>query len=117
MGECRRVAQSLQIEIPESMIERRLNVAGSAAGHKMYMLYDLQRGRSLELDALVAAVQELGKLTATPVPALDILLALAQKRGRQAGLHLQIRFPRSVCFGPRAAKSSRQRSLRITMST
>ena len=88
MGECRRVAQALQIEIPESMIARRLNVAGSAAGHKMSMLQDLERGRSLELDALVAAVQELGKLTATPTPALDILLALAQERGRQAGLSL-----------------------------
>jgi 2-dehydropantoate 2-reductase len=88
MGECRRVAQALQIDIPESMIERRLNVAGSAAGHKMSMLQDLERGRSLELDALVAAVQELGKLTATPTPAVDILLALAQERGRQAGLYL-----------------------------
>ena len=88
MGECRRVAQALQIDIPESMIERRLNVAGSAVGHKMSMLQDLERGRSLEIDALVAAVQELGKLTATPTPALDILLALAQERGRQAGLYL-----------------------------
>ena len=88
MRECRNVSQALQIDIPESMIERRLNVAGSAAGHKMSMLQDLERGRSLELDALVAAVQELGKLTATPTPALDILLALAQERGRQAGLSL-----------------------------
>ena len=87
MGECRRVAQALQIDIPESMIERRLNVAGSAAGHKMSMLQDLERGRSLELEALVAAVQELGRLTATSTPALDILLALAQERGRQAGLY------------------------------
>jgi len=88
MGECRRVAHALQIDIPESMIERRLNAAGSATGHKMSMLQDLERGRLLELDALVAAVQELGKLTATPTPALDILLALAQERGRQAGLYL-----------------------------
>jgi 2-dehydropantoate 2-reductase len=88
MRECRSVAQVLQIDIPESMIERRLNVAGSAAGHKMSMLQDLERRRTLELDALVAAVQELGKLTAIPTPALDILLALAQERGRQAGLCL-----------------------------
>jgi 2-dehydropantoate 2-reductase len=87
MRECRSVAQALQIEIPESMIERRLNAAGSAAGHKMSMLQDLERGRSLELDALVGAVQELGKLTATPTPAVDVLLALAQERGRQAGLY------------------------------
>jgi 2-dehydropantoate 2-reductase len=87
MRECRNVAQALQIDIPESMIERRLNVAGTAAGHKMSMLQDLERGRSLELDALVVAVQELGKLTSTPTPTVDILLALAQERGRQAGLY------------------------------
>lgn len=87
MQESRSGVAKLQIDIPESMIERRLNVAGSAAGHKMSMLQDLERGRSLELEALVAAVQELGTLTATPTPALDILLALAQERGRQAGLY------------------------------
>jgi 2-dehydropantoate 2-reductase len=87
MRECRSVAQALQIDIPESMIERRLNVAGTATEHKMSMLQDLERGRSLELDALVAAVQELGRLTATPTPTLDILLALGQERGRQAGLY------------------------------
>jgi 2-dehydropantoate 2-reductase len=87
MGECRRVAQALQIDIPESMIERRLDAAGSATGHKMSMLQDLERKRSLELDALVTAVQELGMLTATPTPSVDILLALAQERGRQAGLY------------------------------
>jgi 2-dehydropantoate 2-reductase len=53
----------------------------------MSMLQDLERGRSLELDALVAAVHELGKLMAIPTPSLDILLALAQERGRQAGLY------------------------------
>ena len=87
MRECRSVARALRIDIPESMIERRLNVAGLAAGHKMSMLQDLERARSLELDALVAAVQELGKVTATPTPVLDTLLALAQERGRQAGLY------------------------------
>jgi 2-dehydropantoate 2-reductase len=44
-------------------------------------------GYLAELDALVVAVQELGKLTSTPTPTLDILLALAQERGRQAGLY------------------------------
>jgi 2-dehydropantoate 2-reductase len=87
MKECRSVARALQIDIAESMIERRLDVAGSAAGHKMSMLQDLERGRSLELDALVRAVQEIGRLTATPTPTLDTLLALAQERGRQAGLY------------------------------
>ncbi len=87
MQECRQVAAALQVVIPEAMISRRLDVAGSARGHKMSMLQDLERGRSLEIDALVSAVQELGSLTNTPTRTLDVLLALAQERGRQAGLY------------------------------
>ena len=88
MHECRNVAHALQIDIPEAMIQRRLDVAGLAAGHKMSMLQDLESGRSIELDALVTAVHELGKLTHVPTPAVDILLALARERGRQAGVYV-----------------------------
>ena len=51
------------------------------------MLQDLERHRSMEIDALVTAVQELGRLTDVPTPTVDILLALVQERGRQAGLY------------------------------
>jgi 2-dehydropantoate 2-reductase len=87
MHECRNVAAALRIDIPEAMIERRLDVAGLASGHKMSMLQDLESGRSLEIDALVSAVHELGRLTRVPTPALDLLLALARERGRQAGIY------------------------------
>src|SRR5579863_6518592 len=35
MHECRLVAEALHVQIPETMIRRRLDVAGSASGHKM----------------------------------------------------------------------------------
>ena len=85
--EAKAVTEALNIFIPEEMIERRLNVAGKAVGHKMSMLQDLERHRSMEIDALVTAVQELGRLTGTPTPTIDILLALVQARGRVAGLY------------------------------
>lgn len=85
--EAKAVTEALNIFIPEEMIERRLNVAGKAVGHKMSMLQDLERNRSMEIDALVTAVQELGRLTGTPTPTIDILLALVQTRGRIAGLY------------------------------
>ena len=85
--ETKAVTEALNIFIPEEMIERRLNVAGKAIGHKMSMLQDLERHRSMEIDALVTAVQELGRLTDVPTPTVDILLALVQERGRQAGLY------------------------------
>ncbi len=85
--ETKAVTEALNIFIPEEMIERRLNVAGKAVGHKMSMLQDLERNRSMEIDALVTAVQELGRMTGTPTPTIDILLALVQTRGRIAGLY------------------------------
>ena len=85
--EAKAVTEALNIFIPEEMIERRLNVAGKTVGHKMSMLQDLERHRSMEIDALVTAVQELGRLTGTPTPTIDILLALVQARGRVAGLY------------------------------
>jgi 2-dehydropantoate 2-reductase len=69
------------------MMERRLNAAGSVVGHKISMLQDLERGRSLEIDALVAAVQEVGRLVKVATPTIDTVLALVQERGRQAGLY------------------------------
>ena len=54
----------------------------------MSMLQDLERGRSLEIDALVTAVQEIGRLTGTPTPIIDAVLALVQERGRTAHLYV-----------------------------
>ena len=87
MLEARAVSEALQIYIPEEMIDRRLAAAGSVVGHKMSMLQDLERGRSLEIDALVTVVQELGRLTGVPTPAIDMVLALVQERGRVLGLY------------------------------
>ena len=68
-------------------MDRRLAAAGTVAGHKMSMLQDLERGRSMEIDALVTAVRDLGRLVDVPTPAIDVVLALVQERGRQAGLY------------------------------
>jgi 2-dehydropantoate 2-reductase len=87
MHECRALALALGIDIPEAMIERRLEAAGLATGHKMSMLQDLESARAIEIDALVTAVHELGQLTRVPTPAVDILLALGRERGRQAGIY------------------------------
>jgi 2-dehydropantoate 2-reductase len=56
----------------------------------MSMLQDLERGRRLEIDALVTAVQELGRLTGVATPIVDAVLALVQARGRSAGLYVPV---------------------------
>jgi 2-dehydropantoate 2-reductase len=40
-----------------------------------------RRGRPMEIDALVGSVQELGRVTETPTPTIDTVLALVQLRG------------------------------------
>jgi 2-dehydropantoate 2-reductase len=87
MFETKAVNEALGVQIPLDMMERRLAAAGSVVGHKMSMLQDLERGRGLEIDALVTAVRELGRLTDVPTPVVDAVLALVQERGRAAGLY------------------------------
>ncbi|HET9147115.1 MAG TPA: 2-dehydropantoate 2-reductase [Acetobacteraceae bacterium] len=87
MTEARSVAEALGVRIPEEMMDRRFDAAGSVSGHKISMLQDLERGRSLEIDALVTAVRDLGRLVGVPTPGIEVVLALVQERGRQAGLY------------------------------
>ena len=87
MYEAKAVTDALNVHIGEDMIERRLNAASQAVGHKMSMLQDLERHRSMEIDALVTAVQEFGQLTNVPTPTVNILSTLAQEKARQANLY------------------------------
>jgi 2-dehydropantoate 2-reductase len=87
MLETKAVNEALGVQIPLDMMERRFAAAARLAGHKMSMLQDLERGRPLEIDALVGAVQELGRLTHTATPVIDAVLALVQARGRAAALY------------------------------
>ncbi|HEY0439447.1 MAG TPA: 2-dehydropantoate 2-reductase [Xanthobacteraceae bacterium] len=87
MRETKAVSDALGVAIDESMMDRRLAAAGKAIGHKMSMLQDLERGRSMEIDALVTVVQELGRLTGVATPTVDLVLTLVQERASQAGLY------------------------------
>ncbi len=64
--------------------ERRLAGAAALGPHKMSMLQDLERGRPMEVDALVGVIQELGRLTGAPTPTVDAVLALIRLRARVA---------------------------------
>jgi len=68
-------------------VEGRIDGAAAVGAHKTSMLQDLERGRSMEIDALVTVVQEMGQLTEVPTPKIDIVLALIQQRARAAGLY------------------------------
>lgn len=67
MSEAQVVANKLGIEF-RVPLERRIDGAEKVGKHKTSMLQDLEAGRALEIEALVAAVIELGELTKTPTP-------------------------------------------------
>jgi len=68
-------------------VDRRIAGAAAIGAHRTSMLQDLERGRPMEIDALVTAVQELGRLTEMPTPALDLVLALVRQRAQTAGCY------------------------------
>ena len=68
-------------------VERRIEGARKVGAHKTSMLQDLERSRPMEIDPLVTVVQEMGRLTEIPTPALDAVLALVAQRAKIAGLY------------------------------
>jgi 2-dehydropantoate 2-reductase len=90
MQETQAVNEALDVHIPADMMDRRLAGAASASDHKMSMLQDMERGRSLEIDALVGVVQELGRLTSVRTPVIDAVLALIKERARGCGLYSEM---------------------------
>jgi len=67
--------------------EDRHAVTRKLGAFKTSMLQDVEAGKPLEIDALVGAVHELGRLTATPTPHTDALLGLTRLMARQRGLY------------------------------
>jgi len=57
-------------------VDQRIAGAAAVGEHKTSMLHDYERGRPLELGALVAAVIELAQLVAVPTPTIEALYAL-----------------------------------------
>jgi 2-dehydropantoate 2-reductase len=87
-------------------VERRIDGAAKVGAHRTSMLQDVQKSRSLEIDALVTAVQEMGQIVGVPTPYLDAVLALVQQMGRTRNLYPT--FPeiaQSIAASPQALAS------------
>jgi 2-dehydropantoate 2-reductase len=76
MEEADAVARALGIELAIG-VDQRLAGAQKVGAHKTSMLQDVEAGKPLELEALVGAVVELGRLTGTPTPHIDAVYACA----------------------------------------
>jgi 2-dehydropantoate 2-reductase len=86
MLEAQAIAESFGVTFRVD-VERRIEGARKVGAHKTSMLQDLERGRPMEIDPLVTVVQEMGRLTSIPTPAIDSVLALVAQRAKIAGLY------------------------------
>lgn len=66
-------------------VDKRIDGAAAVGAHRTSMLQDLERGRTMEIDALLGAVQEMGRLVGQATPLIDGVLALLRLRARTAG--------------------------------
>jgi 2-dehydropantoate 2-reductase len=89
MREAETIASKLGITFRVG-IDKRIAGAEKVGAHKTSMLQDVEAGKPIEIEALVGAVVELGRLTGTPTPHIDAMYAcatllartLADQRGR-----------------------------------
>ncbi|MFC5420364.1 2-dehydropantoate 2-reductase [Bosea eneae] len=95
-------------------VERRINGAAGVGGHRTSMLQDLDKGRPLEIDALLTAVQEMGRLVETPTPYIDAVLGLVQQMASVRGLYPT--FPPEALAGEGAAEPAQERPLQLAAS-
>jgi len=89
MREAQSVAEKLGVRF-RITIDKRIAGAEAVGEHKTSMLQDVERGRELELEALLGTVVELARITETPTPCIDAVYActsllaatLAAQKGR-----------------------------------
>ncbi len=86
MVEAQAVGEALGVKFNID-VEKRLDGAAAVGPHKTSMLQDLEKGRPMEIDALLTSVQELARLTEIGSPTIDTVLALIQQRARIAGVY------------------------------
>jgi 2-dehydropantoate 2-reductase len=86
MTEAQAIGEKLGVQFKVSL-EKRIAGAQAVGQHKTSMLQDVEQGRALELQALVASVMELGQITQTPTPTIHAVYALASLLAKNLQQH------------------------------
>lgn len=86
MAEAARIGDAIGCSIAETG-ETRNAVTRALGPIRTSMLQDLEAGRALEIDALLAAPVEIARRLGIATPAMDALLGLTRLLGRSAGLY------------------------------
>jgi 2-dehydropantoate 2-reductase len=86
MLEAKEVGKRLGIVIDQEPEDRHV-VTRNLGAFKPSMLQDVEAGKSIELDALVTVVAELGQMTGVQTPNTNILLGLSRLHAKTHGLY------------------------------
>ncbi|WP_242531096.1 2-dehydropantoate 2-reductase [Roseococcus thiosulfatophilus] len=94
-GELRDLARAMMLEAQEIGqalgvrfaidVDKRIAGAAEVGAHRTSMLQDLERGRPMEVEALLGVIVEFAELTGRPAPSCRTVLALLRARARAAG--------------------------------
>ncbi|HYZ33008.1 MAG TPA: 2-dehydropantoate 2-reductase [Crenalkalicoccus sp.] len=68
-------------------VDKRIAGGAEVGAHKTSMLQDLERGRPMEVDALLGSVVELAEMVDVPAPTCRTVLAMLRTRARLAGCY------------------------------
>ncbi len=74
MREAQDIAEELGITFRHT-IEKRIDGAESVGAHKTSMLQDVEAGRSLETEALIGSILEMGEMVGKPAPSIKAVYA------------------------------------------
>jgi 2-dehydropantoate 2-reductase len=86
MQEAMDVGEALGLPMNMSA-EARIDLGAELGEFKPSILQDLERGRPLEIDAMVTVVSEMGEIAGVRTPTIDTVLALLRGRARRVGLY------------------------------
>ena len=86
MMEAQAIGEKLGVHFKVSL-EKRIAGAQAVGQHKTSMLQDVEQGRALELQALVASVIELGQITQIPTPTIQAVYALTSLLAKNLQQH------------------------------
>jgi 2-dehydropantoate 2-reductase len=86
MAEAAAIGAKIGCGVTQSTEDRHA-VTRKLGAFKTSMLQDVEAGRPIELDAIVAVVREIGQKVGVPTPNIDALLGLARLFARVRGLY------------------------------
>lgn len=86
MLEAQAIAERLGVRFAID-VDKRIAGGAEVGAHRTSMLQDLERGRPMEIDALLGVVVELAEMVDLPAPTCRTVLALLRTRARLAGCY------------------------------